>query len=234
MKPWRIIAGSGAVALIGGFAGAAAYSALGLGNAQTRAYLVANPDVLPAMADALVARQAAGQLAGVADEVTEPFPGAVLGNPNGSRTLVKFTDYACGYCRASVPDIERLVAGDPELKVVVREWPVFEGSEEAARMSLAAARQGRFAQFYEAMFAAGSTSSDAVERAAKAAGLDMTAARAFAASAEADAALSRNMELAETLGFRGTPSWVAGDQVLNGMVGYDRLAEALERSDTGA
>ena len=234
MKPWQIWLASGAVALVGGFTGAAIYQVSGLGHAQTRAYLVDNPDVLPAMADALMAQEAAGRLAQVADEVKSPFPGAVLGNPDGSRTLVKFTDYACGYCRASLPDVERLVANDPELKVVIREWPVFPGSEGAARMALAAAQQGRFEQFHKAMFAAGTPSPETVERAARAAGLDLDAARKFAASDEASAALARNDALAEALGFQGTPSWVAGDAVLNGMVGYDRLAEALARSDAGA
>ena len=231
MRNWQVIAASGVTALVAGFGGAAAFSYSGLGNEQTRSYLVENPEVLPEMADALAAQDAAERLAEVSDEVAAPFPGAVLGNPQGSHTLVKFTDYACGYCRASMADIERLVAADPELKVVVREWPVLQGSEPAARMGLAAAEQGRFEQFYEAMFAQGSTSAEAVERAARIAGLDWDKARSFAGSAEADRALADNMMLADTLGFRGTPGWVAGDQVLNGMVGYDRLASALERSE---
>ena len=231
MKSWQTVVVSVTGALLAGFAGAAAFSYSGLGHEQTRGYLVDNPEVLPEMADALAVREAADRLAEVSDEVVAPFPGAVLGNPQGSRTLVKFTDYACGYCRASMADIERLVAADPDLKVVIREWPVLQGSEMSARIGLAAAEQGRFPQFYEAMFSAGSTSPDAVERAARTAGLDWDAAQAFATSAEADRALADNMMLADTLGFRGTPGWVAGDQVLNGMVGYDRLSSALERSD---
>ena len=215
------------IALVAGFAGAAAWSFTGLGNAQTRQYLVSNPEILPEMAEAFQAGQAQERLAGVRDEVVEPFPGAVLGNPDGSRTLVKFTDYGCTYCKASEPDIARLIAEDPQVKVVVREWPIFEGSEEAARMALAAAMQGKYPAFYKAMFALGPPSPATVEAAAKTAALDLQRARTDAASDRVSAELARNMALARELGFSGTPSWVAGGRVLEGAVGYDALADAL-------
>lgn len=215
------------IALVAGFGGAALWSSTGLGDARTRSYLVANPDILPEMAEAFQARQAEERLAGVADEVAKPFPGAVLGNPDGARTLVKFTDYGCTYCKASEPDIARLIAQDPQLKVVVREWPIFEGSEEAARMALAAAMQGKYPAFYKAMFALGPPTPAKVEQAARQAGLDLDRARKDAASDPVTAEIARTMGLARELGFSGTPSWVAGGRVLEGAVGYDALAQAL-------
>ena len=155
------------IALIFGFAGAGLWSLSGLGEARTRAWLVANPDVLPAMAEALQKQEAEARLAEVGGDVTRPFPGAVLGNPRGSRTLVKFTDYGCSYCRASEADVQKLIAADRNLRVVIREWPIFDGSEEAARMALAAARQGKYPAFYKAMFAGGPPSAATVLRAAQ-------------------------------------------------------------------
>ena len=223
------------IALVAGFAGAALWSFTGLGHEQTRQYLVSNPEILPEMAEAFQAGQAQERLAGVRDEVFAPFPGAVLGNPDGSRTLVKFTDYGCTYCKASEPDIARLIAEDPELTVVVREWPIFEGSEEAARMALAAAMQGKYPAFYKAMFALGPPTPASVEAAARTAALDLDRAHSDAASDRVSAELARNMALARELGFSGTPSWVAGGRVLEGAVGYDALAEALaQESDAAA
>lgn len=216
------------IALAAGFGGAAAWSLSGLGHTQTRAYLVENPEILPEMAEAFQKAEAQDRLAGIAEEVTSAFPGAVLGNPEGSRVLVKFTDYGCTFCRQSVPAIDALVADDPELKVVVREWPIFDGSETAARMALAAARQGKYTAFYHAMFEQGSPSEEGVARAAQIAGLDIEAAEAFARSDEATAELAKNMAFARTLQFTGTPSWVAGSEVIEGMVPAERLAEALE------
>ena len=219
------------IALVFGFVGAGLWSLSGLGEQRTRAWLVANPDILPEMADALQQREAQARLAEVGGEVTRAFPGAVLGNPKGRRTLVKFTDYGCTYCRSSEADVQRLIAADPQLKIVVREWPIFDGSEEAARMALAAANQGKYSAFYRAMFAGGQPSPTSVARAAEVAGLDMAKARAFAASDPVAAELAQNMQLARALGFTGTPAWVAEGKIVEGAVGYDRLKAALEGKD---
>ena len=219
------------VALLAGFAGAAAFSYSGLGHSQTREYLVGNPEILPEMAEAFQAREAQQRLASVSGDLAQPFAGAVLGNPNGSKTLVKFTDYACGYCRASVADVDRLIAADPDLRVVVREWPIFEGSEAAARMGLAAAEQGKFEEFYHAMFASGPPTAETIAGAARTAGIDMDAAREFGSSEQVGTELARNAAFARQLGFTGTPSWVFEDQVIEGAVGYDRLAQIVADSE---
>lgn len=215
------------LALAFGFAGAALWSLSGLGDRHTRAYLLDNPELLPEMADRYQAKQAQERLATVADEVQAPFPGAVLGNPDGTVTLIEFTDYGCTYCRLSQPEVARLVEENPDLRVVIREWPIFPGSEEAARMALAAAKQGKFDAFHEAMFALGPPDPASIAKAAQTAGLDMAEARRFAASDEASLELAKNMGLAERLGFTGTPSWVVGGRVLQGAVGYDALQEAV-------
>lgn len=216
------------LALVFGFAGAALWSVSGLGNNATRSYLLENPEILPEMAEAYQSGQAQERLADVAGAVEEPFPGAVLGNPDGVRTLVKFTDYGCTYCRQSIAEIEQLIASDPELRVVVREWPIFEGSEKAARFGLAAARQGKFAQYYHAMFELGPPSDGSVDTAARQAGLDLEQARTFARSEAASAELAKNMELARTLQFTGTPSFVANGEVIEGFVPSERLAAAFD------
>jgi protein-disulfide isomerase len=215
------------IALLFGFAGAGLWSLSGLGHGHTRDYLLANPQILPEMSEAYQRSEAEDRLAQVSGEVKEPFQGAVLGNPQGTRVLVKFTDYGCTYCRQSIAGIDRLIAADPELKVVVREWPIFDGSEQAARMALAAAAQGKYPAFYHAMFDQGPPSEANVARAAQIAGLDMPAAEEFAASDAATGELARNMAFARSLQFTGTPSWIAGDEVIQGLVPEQRLADAL-------
>lgn len=215
------------VALLAGFGGAALWSLSGLGDRQVRQYLVANPDILPEMAEAFERQQSAKRLADVGDDVATAFPGAVLGNPQGTVTLVEFTDYGCTYCRASVLHVAQLIAANPQLKVVVREWPIFPGSEQSARMGLAAAKQGKFAAFHKAMFAQGSPSPERIEAAARSAGLDLAAAKAYAASPEVDAEIGQNHAMAQQLGFSGTPSWVVGGQTLVGAVGVEALQQAI-------
>ena len=222
------------VSVVFGFAGAWLFALSGMGGKATRDWLLAHPEILPQLAENYQKHEAAGRLEGVADEVARPFPGAVLGNPKGTVTLVEFSDYGCTYCRQSVADVKALIAGNPQLRVVMREWPIFQGSDAPARMALAAARQGKYAAFHDAMFANGPPSPAAIDAAAQAAGLDVAAAKAFAASPEASLELAKNSELARKLGFEGTPSWVAGGTVFSGAVGGDRLRAALKAAEAAS
>ena len=216
------------LALVFGFLGAAAWSYAGLADNRTRAFLIGNPDILPQMAEAYQAQESAKRLTELGDEVYAPFPGAVLGNPSGSKVLVEFTDYNCTFCEASVKDVKRLVSEDPDLKVVIRELPIFEGSDAVARMALAAAMQGKYAAFHDAMFA-----TDDLTKASEIAGLDMARAEADAASQAVTTEIARNIEFARALGFTGTPAWVAGATPFGGMVGYDKLKAALAEGTAG-
>jgi len=191
-------------------------------------YLLEHPEVLPEAMEALQRKENAKQLAGLRGEVEKVWPGQVLGNPQGKVTLVEFTDFACTYCRHSVEDVERLIAANPDLKVVVRQLPIIAPeSADAARMGLAAAAQGKYAAFHKAMFAAGRPDKAAIEAAAKAAGVDLAKAQQAMADPRFEAELNRNIELARQLGFNGTPSWVIGDNLLSGAVGEARLAKAI-------
>ncbi|ABC64620.1 DsbA family protein [Erythrobacter litoralis] len=217
-------------ALVAGFAGAGIFSWSGLGDRHVERYLVANPDLLPQMMAALERKRAEDRLASVGGDVRTPYGGAVLGNPNGSKTLVKFTDYNCGYCRASAGEVQKMIAADPDLRVVIREWPIFEGSDIAARMALAAAKQGKYREYHLALFESGDTSMAGLEAAAQKAGLDLARLKNDAGSAEIGFELSRNAQFAQELGFTGTPSWVAGSRIIEGAVPAEALASALSES----
>ncbi|EAQ28598.1 27kDa outer membrane protein [Erythrobacter sp. NAP1] len=219
-------------ALIFGFLGAAAWSYAGLADNRTRTYLMENPSILQDVAQALSDEQARERLASVGDELFTPFPGAIIGNPQGSKVLIEFTDYNCPYCEASLADVQKLVAEDPDLKVIMREWPIFQGSEDAARMALAAGMQGKYREFHETMFDLGDTSPLGVETAARQIGLDMEQARADAASEAVSLELVRNLTFAQSLGFSGTPAFIAGETPFGGAVGYEALKEALDEADS--
>ncbi len=238
-SPWVIFALL-IVALIGGLGGWL------LGSRQApadqamieevvRNYILEHPEILPEAMERLQARENGKQVTSAGDTLTAPFPGAVLGNPNGSVTLVEFTDYACGYCRASVPEVEALIAANPDLKVVVRELPILSpASADAARWSLAAAEQGKFAEFHKAMFASGRPANDTIAAAAARAGLDLDRARKVITEPRVEAEIKRNLDFAQQLRINGTPSWVIGKQLLAGAVGQPVLQQAIDAAKAGA
>lgn len=216
------------VATIAGFGGAAIWNLTGLGSQTTRAHILADPEIIPDAMQRLQERETGERLARLGDSLTAPYPGAVLGNPNGAVTLVEFSDYACGFCRTAVADVEALIAANDDLKVVIREYPILsEQSAAAARMALAAADQGKFAAFHKAMYAKERPTNEAIEAAAREAGLDLERAMADIRSGKYEAELMRNHSLAGDLGVDGTPAWVVGNRTIAGAVGEERLAEAI-------
>lgn len=200
-------------------------------EAIVRAYILENPEIIPEAVQRLQSKQAAMRIDGVRSEIETPYASAFAGNPNGDVVLVEYSDFACGFCRQSVSDVARLVNEDKNLKVVFHELPILsDESRVAAAWGLAAAQQGKYYAFYKAMFAAGKPSQTTIEQAAKTAGLDMAAARTFVAANTAEKVIDSNIGIAQRLEFSGTPSWVVGNKVLNGAVGYDDLKSAIDEA----
>jgi len=232
-----LVAGAVLFALLGGLAGWAWQSQrAGPANRAevetiVREYILAHPEILPEAMDNLRSREQQKQLAQAGDQLDVPFPGAVLGNPNGKIALIEFSDYACTYCRKSMPDVDALIASNPEVKVVIRELPIISpGSPDAARMALAAAEQGKFEAFHKAMFARGRVDPGSIAAAAQQAGLDLERARRTLADPRVEAEIKRNMDYARQLGIDGTPSWVVGEELMSGAVGFEELAKAVARA----
>ena len=188
-----------------------------------RDYVLANPDIVAQAMQKLQERESARLIAASRGAIETPYGSAWIGNPRGDVTLVEYFDYNCGFCRASLPMIDRLVADDPELRIVFRELPVLsEESGVAARASLAAAAQGKFRRFHDALYAAGPVSAATIAGAARAAGVD-----SGKVPADVDDELRTNLGTASRLGMTGTPSWVVGNRMLVGAVPIERLKEAI-------
>lgn len=219
-------------ALAGAAAGAIATVALAVAAVQggwadrlVRQAMLDNPTILMETADALRDRQYAPVLAANRQALETPFASSWEGAAQPDITLVEFYDYACGYCKASLPVIERLLKEDPKLRVVYREFPILgPESEAAARLSLAASKAGRHKAFHDALYAAGRPSQQTLQQASQAARIPF----APPATPDIDAELRRNFDLAQQLGASGTPLFIVGDRVLNGAVGYEVLKKAIE------
>ncbi len=220
--------GGGVVLGVQALRGGAAGTDKAAVGAVVRDYVLENPEILPEAMRRLQARETGKAVAASRGALFEPYASAWEGNPQGDVTVAVMMDYACGYCRASLPEIARLVAEDRNVRIVYRELPVLsEVSRVAARWGLAAAEQGKFKPFHIALYSGGQLSEASIAAAAASAGLDQARARAAIATPRAEAEIARNLEIAGKLGVTGTPSWVIGDKVISGMVPYDTLKQAV-------
>ena len=155
----------------------------------------------------------------------------VLGNPEGDITLSVFFDYNCPHCRKMVGPISELISSDPQLRVVYREWPVFgEGSDFAARASLASLETGKYWQFHTGLMAIKGRAEEAsVLRVARQLGLDQAALRRGIEAEPVTRHIGLSFQLAEHMGLMGTPTFIAGDEAVFGEQSRADLADLVAR-----
>jgi protein-disulfide isomerase len=195
-----------------------------LSSRIVRQGLLADPKILPDAVDALRDAQYAPVLGANRAAIETPFASSWKGAAKPDVTLVEFFDYACPYCKASNPIVDRLLQEDRGLRVVYRELPILgPDSVTAARLSLEASRLGRFAKFHDTLWAAGRPAQDTIAAASQSAGIPPQPHDDPLIEVE----LKRNFDLAGQLGATGTPLFVIGDRVMNGAVGYDALKQAI-------
>ena len=218
-------------ALAGGVIGSALTAALlffaapaMLTSKIVRQGLLSDPQILTDTVQALRDAQYQPVLAANRAAIETPFASSWKGAAKPEVTLVEFFDYACPYCKASNPAVDRLLQEDKGLRVVYRELPILgPDSVTAARLSLEASKLGRFARFHDALWAAGRPAPQTIAAAAQSAGIAPSPTQDTAIETE----LAQNRSLAGELGATGTPVFVVGDRVLNGAVGYDMLKDAI-------
>lgn len=164
--------------------------------------------------------KAAAQAAGARASALLRDPGSpVLGNPQGDVTLVKFTDYQCSFCKAAEPRIEKLIADDPNVRVVVKEFPVLGPvSVVAAKAALASQKQGKYAAYHQAMmgYRGRLTDADILAMAGKV-GLNVDKLKVDMESPEVTDQIIATFDLARAVKISLTPGYIVNATVLSGV-----------------
>ncbi len=153
----------------------------------------------------------------------------VLGDPQGDVTMVEFFDYRCPFCKLMAPKLLTLLAGDPQLRLVMKEYPILSPqSVTAARIALVASRHGRYAAFHQAMFRLDGPFDEAkLLDVAKQIGLDPAIVRKEMNAPWIDAELRRNFALGQITGITGTPAFVVDHKLLLGAVPLSTLKRLI-------
>ncbi len=188
-------------------------------------YLINNPEIFIEVQGALEAKlekeQAERLKVAIAENAEELFRdpnAAVAGDPDGDITVVEFFDYNCGYCRRGLQDVVKLVESDPKVRVVFKDLPILsKGSEDAARVVLAARKQGKYWELHRALLEArGQANEASALKLAEELGLDMEQLKADMDSDEVKAEIAQAEVLAKKMGVNGTPHFLVGDRSIPG------------------
>jgi protein-disulfide isomerase len=156
------------------------------------------------------------------------------GAKTGDVTLVEFFDYNCPSCRALEPQLRKLLAADPRLRLIRKDWPIFgDGSVYAAYCSFAATAEGVYSTVHSALISSKRDLDTPAEVLAtlRTAGVDVPRIQADVARNQKtyDELLARTRSEAQSLGLRGTPGIIVGNQLIIGGTDYQQLQNLIAR-----
>jgi protein-disulfide isomerase len=207
-------------------------------------YLIAHPEIIQDAQAALDKRQQEAEATKARTAIKKDSATlfnsphqVVLGNPNGKVTMVEFFDYNCPHCKDAVSDMVNLLNKDHNLKFVLKEFPILaQGSVDAAHVAVAVRMQdptgAKYLAFHQKLFSTrGMVDQARALEVAKDVGCDMARIGKDMNSPEAQATIDEDMKLADAIGVDGTPSYVIGDQLIVGAIGFDKLQQQIAASE---
>jgi len=184
-------------------------------------YLIKNPGILVEVSTQLQKQQeqkaqnkAESAIAKHKKEIFNSASSPVIGNPHGNVTLVEFMDYQCIHCKSMSPIVESLIKSDPELRVVIKQLPIFgDKSQIAAEAALASASQSKFQLYHELLMSDKNPLTDKeISKLAGSVGINVKKMRSEMKSKTIDKEIKDNFKLAQNLGLSGTPAFIIGNQ----------------------
>jgi protein-disulfide isomerase len=156
-------------------------------------------------------------------------PLGIAAGPEDARvTVVEFLDYRCPACRGIHPVMKELQSRHPEVRFIFRVIPVLgDESVPAARLALAAGKQGKFQQAHELMIERdGPVADKDIPEIAVTLGLDAETLRRDMTSSDVLRIIKRSISAARRMGVRGTPGFV-----INGVYYRSKYIPSLEDID---
>ncbi|MGR3495639.1 DsbA family protein [Citreimonas sp.] len=171
------------------------------------------------------------------DAVLNDPDAPVQGNPEGDVTLVEYFDYQCPFCKGMHPTLKDVVAEDGNVRLVMKDWPIFGApSVRASQLALGAVALDAYEDVHAALMATDArlTDADVEATVAKVVPVDDAMDAYRADRAKWDALLTRNDFQAAAMGFRGTPAFAIETTLFSGALDRQTLVDAIAEARSKA
>lgn len=197
-------------------------------GAAVRAYLLEHPEVIMEAIDVLERRQAEAETANdeilVQTNFEELFYDGfshVTGNLDGEILIVEFQDYKCGYCKRAHIEVQQLLADNPDIRLVVKEFPILGEESILASRAAVAVLINETPEIYDimndnVMRFNGPLNMDTLVEMAEQSGANIDNMLDTMASREVTEIIQANRLLGQKMRISGTPTFVIGGQMLRG------------------
>lgn len=194
-----------------------------------RGYIMDNPNVLVEAINAMESRRIEAEaendkllVAANSAALFEDGYSWIGGNPEGGLTIVEFIDYRCGYCRRIAPELDKVVAEDGDIRLILKEFPILgQESDLAARYAIAV-RQIAGGDAYKAAHdrlyeLRGGVTVETLNALSTDLGLDAQEIVQRMNTEDVSSEIRQNRQLAERMQIMGTPTFVIGPELLRGV-----------------
>lgn len=160
-----------------------------------------------------------------------------IGNAEADVTVIEFFDYNCGYCKRAVPDIQKVLESDDNVRFVFKEMPILgPSSKTTSQYALAAHKQDKYFDYHVALMEhRGQKDEQALKDLGKELGLDVDQLEKDANSEAILEEIEESIALATNIGVRGTPAFIINGQLFRGYLGpqgLDREITKAREADT--
>jgi protein-disulfide isomerase len=148
-----------------------------------------------------------------------PGKSPIKGPADAPITIVEFSDYQCPYCARSESLVKQALDAYPkQARLVFKHYPLTSIHPQALPAAIAAAaaqKQGKFWEMHEKLFAnQRALAPEQLKQYAREIGLDVARFEADMQSEEVKQAVQEDVELAQRIGVRGTPTIFVNGKIL--------------------
>lgn len=133
-------------------------------------------------------------------------------------TLLYFFDYNCGYCKKSNQMMNELLAKNPDIKVVYKEFPILgEASEHVAKTALAvyALDKNKYKGFHDALMSEHHLTKEKLDEILKSQNISAMEIENIMNNNKVGEEILKIRKLAENIGITGTPMLVLNGEIFS-------------------
>ena len=164
--------------------------------------------------------------------------GESVGDADAPITIREFADYQCPACGAFAPTARRIrdeLVDSGKVRFVFLDFPLpmHQHAKQAATAARCAARQNKFWPYHDRLFETQqqwAQEDDATSRfldLAVETGVDADRLEQCIEQGATDDVIARSQEAGKAISLRATPTVIIGNQLFSGVIGYDRVQQAI-------
>jgi protein-disulfide isomerase len=162
----------------------------------------------------------------------DPGDGPSIGPKHAKVTIVEWSDFQCPFCGRVEPTLKQIQdTYKDDVRIVWRNEPLpfHPNALPAAKAAMAAAKQGKFWQMHERMFAHQTELSEAkYEEWAREIGVDVARWKADKDSPAIAEAIQRDNTYGQQVGANGTPSFFINGKLIAGAMPFDSFKTVID------